>query len=210
MDRHDVLAAVGRLPGRTLQKLYEQGRELGEGALRPGIWLGRNGDMPAPLKWAVRRIVRRDWFAKLLLDDGRGINVRVRQDGTYAFRRKQGRLVVDLPFRVTPAGLDYGLHVLGRDVPQAVQLRDFVRGVSFTELRDALTDRELAEVDVKRDAPCDEGILVVGLIAPLGARRLAGTPFGMVWDREATDDEQADARAYLGRPRLWDSRPTGA
>lgn len=207
MNRHDVLAAVGNLSAATMKRLFEAGTPILPGDLRAGIWLGRNAAMPRPAKWVVRRIVRRDWFAKLLLDDGAGINVRVRQDGSYTFRKSRGRLVVDLPFRLTRDGLDYGMHALGRDLPAPLAIRDFIRSVPFAALRDAMSDRDLSEIDVRRDDPCEEGALVVGLIAPLAARVLAGTPFGMVWDREATADEIADARAYLARPRLWDTTP---
>lgn len=207
MDRHDVLAAVGKLSADTMKRLFDSGDAVLPGDMPPGLWLGRNANMPRPVKWAVRRIVRRDSFAKLLLDDGSGINVRVRQDGSFSFRKNRGRLVVDLPFRVTNRGLDYGFHVLGRDVRGPLQIRDFVRSVSFARVRESLSDRELAEVDVKRDDACDAGVLVIGFIAPLGVQLLAGTPFGMVWDRDATPDEIADARAYLARPRIWDSAP---
>lgn len=207
MDRHDVLAAVGKLPATTMKQLFEAGAPLQPGEMRPGVWLGRNAGMSRPIKWAVRRIVRRDYFAKLLLDDGAGINIRVRQDGSYTFRKSRGRLVVDLPFAVNDRGLDYGFHVLGRNVRGLLQIRDFVRATSFERVRDVLGDRELADVDVRRGDACEEGTLVIGLIAPLGAMVLAGTPFGMVWDREATTDEIADARAYLQRPRVWDTTP---
>lgn len=207
MDRTQALALVGDLPARQLTRLFAAGRAVGGSDLRPGIYRGRNGGGPAPAKWVARHVVRRDFFAKLILD-GYGVNVRCLQDGSHSFRpsrHEAGQPEVDLPFALRPGSLDYGWHVLGVDLPLAIQLRDYLAAMPFEALLEQVGETDLARVGARRGEPCEEGELILGLIAPFGQRALAFLPFGMVWDRVATAAELASAKAHVARRRLLDS-----
>jgi hypothetical protein len=120
--------------------------------------------MPWPMKRMVRHVVRRDYFAKLILE-GWGVNIRVRQDGTHALLAS--RIVpvgvrVDLPFVLTERGLDYGLHVAGMDLgPQAaLQLRDYLRRIDFATLSEVVSLGQLRRVGAVRGEPTEPGVLV--------------------------------------------------
>ncbi|MDI7266720.1 MAG: hypothetical protein QME96_01850 [Myxococcota bacterium] len=207
MNRQQVLDLVGGLPGKAIAAVWEASAPISALELRPGVYLGRNGGMPAPLKWMVRNVVGRDWFAKLVLD-GYGVNVRCFQDGSHRFRpsaRVPDGVEVDMPFRPTDLGLDYGLHVLGADVPLALQFRDHLRRIEFRLLPELVPEEHLARVGVRRGDPCEEADLVLGYMAPLGIERLMSTPFGMVWRRDPEPAEVASAEEYIGRGRLLDS-----
>jgi len=202
MDVRDALDLIPRLSGRQMRALWDAGRELPGGRLRPGLWLGRNAAMPALMEWMIRRVLGRAWFAKLVLD-GWGVNVRVVQDGSHALRpgRDGNALEVDLPFAITGRGLDYGCHLAGYE-PQLLQMRDHLRVV------DAAAVVEVAG-EGGGDPPAGE--LVIGYLAPLAIAALRGAPFAMMWEREATGDEEAAAVAWLGQRRWLDSAvPRGA
>ncbi len=212
MNRHQALDLIGRLGASRIRKVWDAASPIAGTDLRPGIWLGRNGGMPWPMKRFVRHVVRRDWFSKLILD-GWGINVRVRQDGSYAIlpsRMQAGAVRVDLPFRLTEQGLDYGYHVLGRDTEPAgvgLQIRDYLRVLGLRTLGEIAGADECGRVGTRPGAGDDETRMVIGYIAPIGVKALMGTPFGMVWEREATAAERASAEQYLRWRRLWDSSP---
>jgi len=206
MHAQQALDLIAELPGREIRKLWDAGEHLPGYALEPGLWLGRNGGMLPAMKWAVRTLVRRDYFAKLVLD-GFGVNVRVRQDGSHELRPSSAvadGVVVDLPFALTEQGLDYGVHVLGANVGSLLQMRDYLRAVSFETVAEVAPEEHVDRVGAAR-GDRDEGTLVLGYIAPLGLRALGGTPFGMVWHREATEGEEASARAWIERRRFVDS-----
>ncbi len=211
MHAQQALDLIAELPAREIRRLWEAGEHLPGHALEPGLWLGRNGGMARPLKWAVRALVRRDFFAKLVLD-GFGVNVRVRQDGSHELLPSSAvadGVVVDLPFSLTEEGLDYGFHTFGLDLGAVLQMRDYLREVPFDTVVEVAPEEHLDRVGSARGDRGD-GRLVIGYIAPLGLRPLEGTPFGMVWHREATDAELSSARAWLARRRLWDSSLTAA
>lgn len=209
MKLNQVLDLIGGLPAAQVREVWDAATPVEGTELRPGIWLGRNGGMPWPMKRFVRHVVRRDYFAKLILD-GWGINVRVRQDGTHAPIASSIVPVgvrVDLPFRLTSDGLDYGYHVTGVDLgPRSfLQLRDYLRKLDFATLSEVVSLGQLKRVGAWRGQLDDPGELVVGYIAPLGIEAFMGTPFGMVWKREASRGEVASAEAYVNRIRLWDT-----
>jgi hypothetical protein len=212
MNRQQALELMGGLRASRIREVWEAASPVAGTDLCPGLWLGRNGGMPWPMKRLVRHVVRRDWFSKLVLD-GWGINVRVRQDGSYAIlpsRTQAGSVRVDLPFRLTEHGLDYGYHVLGRDtepVGMGLQIRDYLRVVGLRTLGEIAGADECRRVGTQRGDGDDDTRMVIGYIAPIGAKVLMGTPFGMVWEREATAAERASAEQYLRRRRLWDSSP---
>jgi len=210
MNRQQALDLVGGLPASQIREVWDAAAALEGTALRPGLWLGRNGGMPWPMKRLARHVVRRDWFAKLILS-GWGINVRVRQDGSHALLRSNriaGAVTVDLPFLLTAQGLDYGYHVLGRDlapVGAGLQMRDYLRSVGLRTLSERVEAAHLRRVGAVRGEGDEDTQLVIGYIAPLGAKALMGTPFGMIWEREAAASEQESAERYLRKTRVWDS-----
>jgi hypothetical protein len=211
MKLNQVLNLIGDLPAAQIREVWESATPIEGTDLRPGIWLGRNGGMSWLSKQFVRHLVRRDYFAKLILD-GWGINVRVKQDGTHALLASSIVPVgvrVDLPFKLTPAGLDYGYHVTGVDLgPRTtLQLRDFLRKIDFATLSEVVSLGQLRRVGAWRGQSEQSGELVVGYIAPVGIEALMGTPFGMIWKREATRAEIASAEAHVKRMRLWDTSP---
>jgi hypothetical protein len=206
MDARQALDLIAELPGREIAALWEASREVTGHGLGRGLWLGRNGGMASPLKWFVRAVVKRDYFAKLVLD-GYGINVRVRQDGSHQplpSPRLPGGVKVDLPFALTEAGLDYGFHLLGFDAARPLQLRDVLRSLDLATLAALAPEEHLARVGASRNEPGD-GELILGYIVPLAIDALRGAPFGMVWHRAATAEEEASATAWLDRRRLIDS-----
>jgi hypothetical protein len=206
MDAQQALDLIAELPAREIGRLWDAGQQIPGYALRPGLWLGRNGGMAAPLKWLVRAVIRRDYFAKLVLD-GFGVNVRVSQDGSHAAlpcREASDGVKVDLPFALTDAGLDYGFHVLGFEPAAPLQMRDVLRSVDFRTISEVAPGEHLERVGASPGEDGD-GEIVIGYIAPLAVEALKGTPFGMVWHREATAGEQASARVWIGRRRLLDS-----
>jgi hypothetical protein len=89
-------------------------------------------------------------------------------------------------------------------VGSVLQLRDYLRAVPFETVAAVAPEDHLDRVASAR-GDRGEGRLVIGYIAPLGLRALEGTPFGMVWHREATEGEEASARAWLGRRRFLDT-----
>lgn len=207
MNARQVLDLIGDLPASEIRMVFAACRPMPGSSLRRGLYLGRNGGMPAPGKWFARNVIGRDWFAKLVLD-GWGVNVRCRQDGSHALRTSEevpGGVVVDMPFRLTDRGLDYGFHVLGRDIPGALQFRDLLGAVSFAALTDVVPESHLARVGARRGEPCDEGELIIGYMAPLGLEGVTVAPFGMVWNHEPTQGEVASAEAYRSRFRIFDS-----
>lgn len=195
-----VLDRFGEIRSDRVDAVWRAARPLPGLELRPGLYLGRACGMPWPLKQAVRHLVGRDWFAKLVLD-GWGVNLRVFQDGRHTpqpSRSVEGGARVDLPFACTAEGLDYGVHLAGFDVPSAMRLlamRDFLRVISF----DAF-----CRVDgvPPPEAP---GELILGLIAPLALPSLAGSPFAMVRRRDATEAEIESAREHTRRRRWLDT-----
>lgn len=206
MDAQQALDLVADLPARDIGELWQAGGEISGHGLSRGLWLGRNGGMLSPLKWFVRKVVRRDYFAKLVLD-GYGINVRVRQDPSHELLpspKIDGGVKVDLPFALTEGGLDYGFHILGMDAASPLQMRDVLRSVDFATVTEVAPEADLARVGVARGEG-GEGELVIGYIVPLAIDALRGTPFGMVWHREASGEEAASAEAWLERRRLVDS-----
>jgi len=205
MNAQQALDLIAELPAAEIRRLWSAGEHLPGYALDPGLWLGRNGGMAMPMKWLVRSLVKRDYFAKLVLDDC-GVNVRVRQDGSHAIlpAATAAGVKVDLPFALSEQGLDYGFHVLGLDVGVPLQMRDFLRSVAFETVAEVAPAEQLARVGAAR-GEAGQGALVIGYIAPLGLHALEGTPFGMVWHREATDAEQASARDWIESRRVWDS-----
>lgn len=206
MNERQVLDLVGGLCGRKLREVFDAGRPLGGTELRAGLYRGRNGGGPAPAKWVARRVVKREWFAKLVLD-GFGVNVRCRQDGSHALRPSAGTVdgvVVDLPFRLTAAGLDYETHIAGHDIG-ALQFRDVLAGIEIGRLAELVDEGELGRVGARRREPHADRELVIGLMAPAGVRALAGMPFGMIWERPAAPGEEASARALVTRRRLFDT-----
>ncbi len=210
MNPHQALEVIGALPAARIRDVWEAASPLAGTQLREGLWLGRNGGMPWPMKRFVRHVVKRDYFAKLILA-GWGINVRVRQDGSHAILRSSkvaGDVKVDLPFLLTGEGLDYGYHVLGRDIAPSgfgLQMRDYLRGIGLRALTELVDHDRLRRVGVSPGQGDDQTLLVIGYIAPAGVRAWMGTPFGMVWEREATDAERASAERYARRMRIWDS-----
>jgi hypothetical protein len=207
MNRQQALDLVSSLPGRELSRLFSLGRPLSGLELRPGLYRGRNGGGPAAAKWVARNIVKRDWFAKLVLD-GYGVNVRCLQDARHRLRPQPaiaGGVVVDLPFRLTAAGLDYGWHVLGHDLPGLLQFRDLLAAIELRALRDAVANEHLLRVGACRGEDCEDAELIIGLMAPLGLGWPRGVPFGMIWDHEPTPAEVESCRAYVRRCRLFDT-----
>lgn len=206
MDAHQALDLIADLPAREIRALWDSAREMTGHGLPRGLWLGRNGGMASPIKWFVRTVVKRDYFAKLVLD-GYGVNVRVRQDGSHQplpSPRVSGGVKVDLPFALTDAGLDYGFHILGFDTATHLQMRDVLRSVDLTTLAELAPEEHLARVGAAR-GETGQGELILGYIMPLAIDSLRLAPFGMVWHREATDQEEASATAWLERRRLVDS-----
>ena len=162
--------------------------------------------MPRVGKWVAQHLVKREWFAKLILD-GFGVNVRCRQDGSHRPRPSRtvaGGVEVDLPFRLTDEGLDYCSHFAGFDVGM-LQFRDMLRHVEFARLMEIVPEEELERIGAEPGEPCEQGDLVVGYMAPLGIEPLAGMPFGMAWDHDPTPAEIESAHAYLRRKRLLDT-----
>lgn len=212
MNERQALDLLGGLPAPGIREVWDAAEPCKGTELQPGIWLGRNGGMPWLAKRFVRHVVRRDWFAKLIAD-GWGINVRVRQDGTHTpvgSKHVAGGVKVDLPFRLTAEGLDYGYHVLGRDVGPAgvgLQMRDYLRAIGLRRLGEVVDGAHLRRVRAIRGEGDDRVRMVIGYIAPMGIRAWMGTPFGMIRDREATAAELRSAESHLGRFRLWDSSP---
>jgi|GEM_PF-652428 len=211
MRLQQVLNLIGDLPRAQIREVWDSATPMAGTELRPGIWLGRNGGMSWPLKRLVRHVVRRDYFAKLILD-GWGVNIRVKQDGTHAMIASSIVPVgvrVDLPFRLTHEGLDYGYHVTGIDLgPSTVlQLRDYLRKIDFATLSEVVSLGQLRRVGAWRGKAEHPGELVIGYIAPVGVEAFMGTPFGMVWKREATSAEVRSAERYVHRVRLWDTSP---
>ena len=205
MNPQRALDLFGGLPGRDIAQLWEAARDLPGTELRPGLWLGRNGGMPAAMKWVARRVVKRDYFAKLVFEDF-GVNVRVAQDGSHALLPASDGAPghrVDMPFALTEHGLDYGFHVLGRN-SKRLQMRDYLRVIDLGEVARLAPADALAAVGVDPGEP-GEGELVIGYMAPLGVERLKGTPFGMVWWRDTTAEEEAGALAWISRRRMVDS-----
>ncbi len=211
MKQDQVLDLIGGLPAEQIREVWDAAKAMEGTDLRPGIWFGRNGGMPWPMKRLVRHLVRRDYFVKLVLE-GWGINVRVRQDGTHAMVPASIVPVgvrVDLPFRLTPAGLDYGYHFTGLDLGpgRVLQIRDYLRRIDFATLSEVVSLGQLRRVGAWRGQSEDPGELILGYIAPLGLESLMGTPFGMVWKREASRAEIASAEAYVRQVRFWDTSP---
>lgn len=206
-----VLNLVGGLPAGQMREVWDAAVPMEGTELRPGIWLGRNAGMPWLMKRVVKHIVRRDYFAKLVVD-GWGINIRVRQDGTHAPIPSSIVPVgvrVDLPFRLTREGLDYGYHLTGIDLGprHALQIRDYLRRIDFATLSEVVSLGHLRRVGAWRGQDEETGEVIIGYIAPVGIRAFMGTPFGMIWKREASSAEVASAETYVKRVRLWDSSP---
>lgn len=210
MNQLQALALLGELPSAEMAGLWSRARPLGVGDLRDGIWLGRNGGMPWAIKRFTRHVVRRDYFAKLLLG-GWGVNIRVKQDGSHAPLASslvEGGARTDMPFRVAPDGLDYGLHVLGFDLGTLVQpLRDEFRVLPLQTLADTVATTHLRRVGAWPQEQCPDTDIVLGYILPLGVTMLRSTPFGMVWSREATEPERRAAQAWVRSARLIDTSP---
>jgi hypothetical protein len=211
MRPNQVLNLIGDLPAAQIREVWDSATPIAGTDLQVGIWLGRNGGMPWPIKRFVRHIVRRDYFAKLILD-GWGINVRVKQDGTHALVASSIVPVgvrVDLPFKLTTAGLDYGYHLTGVDLDpgSVLQLRDYLRRIDFATLSEVVSLGQLRRVGAWRGKSDHPGQLVLGFIAPIGVEALMGTPFGMIWKREATGSEIRSAETYVRSMRLWDTSP---
>lgn len=210
MNRQQALDLIGGLPAVRIRDVWNAASPMAGTELREGLWLGRNGGMPWPIKRIVRHVIRREWFAKLILP-GWGINVRVRQDGTYGLlpsTKVPSGVKVDLPFLLTPRGLDYGYHVLGRDMgPRGLglQMRDYLRGIGLRTLGEVVDAEHMRRVGATRGQGDDESRLVIGYIAPAGVKALMGTPFGMVWERESTEAERESAERYARTIRVWDS-----
>lgn len=204
MLTEQALDLFGQLPSSQSRALWKLGTPVAGYELERGIWHGRNGAMPGPIKWFVRNVVKRDYFAKLLIDDF-GVNIRVRQDGSNHFLPAADGpgVKVDMPFALADGGLDYGFHVLGRE-PSGLQLRDYLRVVDFQTVTDVVPEALLAKVGVRRGEGGD-GSVVVGYIAPLGIEALKGTPFGMIRVRDALPEEERSAWDYLATRRLFDS-----
>lgn len=205
MNSQQALELVAGLPSAVAREIWDAAIDLPGTELRRGLWLGRNAHLARPLEWAVRRIIKRHYFAKLVFEDF-GINVRVAQDGTHALlpAPKGGEgLKVDLPFALTEHGLDYGFHYLGMS-SDSIQLRDVLRIIDLSTLAEVAPPAELERVGVTPGEP-GEGELVVGYIVPFGVERLKGAAFGMVWQRETTPEDEACARAWIGKRRFLDS-----
>ncbi len=134
MERLQILEVFGNLPVRHIAALYDAAAVIDLGGLPHGLWLGRTGGGTRVYKWLARRVVRRDYFAKLLFGDW-GINLRVTQDGSYAPRLDaRQRVRVDLPFAIHWDTLNYGYHVLGQDLAQPpLALQDEMRAIPLAE-----------------------------------------------------------------------------
>ena len=209
MKQAQVLNLFGDLPASQVREVWDAAMPMDATTMRPGLWLGRNGGMPWPAKRFARHVVRRDYFAKLIVSTW-GINVRVKQDGSHAALGSSlvpDGVRVDLPFRLTAAGLDYGFHMVGMDLDplHVLQIRDFVRAINYATFSEVVSLGQLRRVGAWRGEQCDEGQLVVGYIAPMGIELIMGTPFGMVWHREASRAEMSSAEAYVRKVRMWDS-----
>jgi len=210
MDRQQAIDLFGDLPDNVVRKVWDAGHTVPAADLRQGLWLGRACGMPRPMKEFVRRVVGRDYFAKMILD-GWGVNVRVCQDGSHAPLPSPlvpGGFKVDLPFRLSAQTLDYGFHLLGLELgfPGGLaQMRDFVRLIDFATLTEVVPEEHLRRVGAQRGEPSDPGELLVGYIAPLGVEALSTSPFGMCWWRDVTAEEVESARAYVRSRRLLDA-----
>lgn len=205
VNSQQALELIAGLSGADVKELWGAAIDLPGTELRRGLWLGRNANMARPLKWAARRIIKRDYFAKLVFEDF-GINVRVNQDGTHEpLPAPDGGpgYKVDLPFALTEHGLDYGFHYLGMS-SDAIQMRDVLRTIDLSTLAEVAPAEHLERVGAAPGEP-GEGELVLGYIVPLAVDRLRGTPFGMVWQRETTPVDEACARAWIGKRRFLDS-----
>jgi hypothetical protein len=209
VDRQQALDLIGGLPAAAVRDVWDAAIDLPGTELRRGLWLGRNASMARPLKWAARRLIKRDYFGKLVFDDF-GVNVRVSQDGAHAALPAadgQGGCKVDLPFALTDHGLDYGFHYLGMD-SNSIQMRDVLRIIDLRTLSEVVPAEHLERIGAEAGQPGD-GEMVIGYIVPLGIDRLRGTPFGMVWQREATAADEACARAWIAKRRFLDSSVVG-
>lgn len=203
MNAQLALDLVGRLPARRFRDLWDAAQPMPGYSLKPGLWLGRNsGDNPL-IKWGARRLVGRDYFAKLIFD-GWGINVRVRQDGSHDVIPEGEGVRVDLPFSLAAQGLDYGFHIAGRTIGGSLQMRDLLRALPFDQLADVAHPEDLQRVGAL-PGDAEEGALVLSYIAPLGLGALRGMPFGMVWWRDSTNAERRSADAYIQSKRLFDT-----
>jgi len=210
MNRQQAIDLFAELRPREIAAVWSAARPLRPPEMRRGLYLGRAGGLPAMLRAVVRRVVGRDYFAKMILE-GWGVNVRVAQDGTHAPLPSPlvpGGFKVDLPFRLGAESLDYGFHAAGRDLgfPGGLAgMRDFLRALDFRSLTEVLGEATLGKVGARRGVASEAGELVIGYIAPLGVRALQGSPFGMCWWRDVTEPEVESARAYLRTFRLLDA-----
>lgn len=185
MDPQRALEQFGRMPAREMRALFRDARPISAHELAPGLYFGRATALGRPARWFARHVLGRDYFAKLVAD-GWGVNVRVLQDGAWTprpSRRIDGGALVDFPFRLTPEGLHYGWHLLGADLRHGTQLLDFLRARTLE----------------------DGSELVLGYMAPLGIRALAGAPFAMIRARDAAPEELEAARDHVARKRFVDS-----
>lgn len=204
-----MLDLIGELPTSQMQEVWDAAAPMAGTDLRDGVWLGRYGGLAWPIKRIVRHVVRRDYFARLVFP-GWGVNVRVKQDGTYAMIPWSAVPVgvrVHLPFRRTNQGLDYGYHVTGIDVGPSSWLpaREVLRKIDFSTLSEVVSLGHLRRVGVWRGKAEHPGQLVVGYLAPVGVEAFKHSPFAMVWRREMSTAEVRSAEHHIHRMRLWDT-----
>lgn len=212
MTHMQALELVGDLPPRHTASLFDEAAVIDTLGLPRGLWLGRTCGGARAYKWLVRKVVRRDYFAKILVDDW-GANLRLQQDGSFATRlNAQGAPRVDLPFCLNWDTLDYGYHVLGQDFAQPpLMFRDEMRAVPIAELHERVPRSEIERLGLSVGeaalTPRGEGLLLIGYIVPFGIHRLRGTPFGMVFHRRSKPSEIDAARRHVARVRVLDSSP---
>jgi len=211
MTPQQALDLFGDLPPRHIRALFEQAAVVDLGSLPRGLWLGRAGGGTRIFKWILRRVARRDYFAKLLIEDW-GVSLLVEQKTGHACRfNSRGAPRIDFPFCINWDTFDYGYHILGQDLPQPpLMMQDEVRALPLADLADVVPASQLERIGLTRASAlgaAGAGLMLVGYVSPLGLHRLRGTPFAMVFHRKATRPEIHGARSHVASMRVFDSSP---
>ena len=210
--RLEPLDLFGDLPPRHIRTLFDAAAVIDLAGLPRGVWLGRKGGGTRAFKWIARRIVRRDHFAKLLIEDW-GINMRVEQNATFACKADhRDSPLVDLPFCINWDTFDYGYHIMGQDLPQPpLMIQDELRALALSELHEHVPVSQIERIGLTLGeaamAPGGAGLLLVGYASPFGIHRFRGTPFAMVYHRKGAAAETRAARNHVARMRILDSSP---
>ena len=212
MTPRQALDLFGDLPPRHIRTLFDASAVIDLGGVPRGIWLGRNGGGARVFKWIARRLIRRDQFVKLLIEDW-GVNMRVEQNGSFACKtdhRDTPR--VDFPFCINWDTFDYGYHIMGQDLPQPPLMRqDELRALPLSELHEHVPISQIERIGLTLSeaarTPPGSGLLLVGYVSPLGIHRFRGTPFAMVFHRKGAVAEMRAARNHVTSMRILDSSP---